>query len=276
MGLFLLSAFGVKGQALNFSVSDNPNITGYEVGSKRAPVAYRQISNNNTASVDLIEIVFASSVQFGNKTVGAAVNQSDSAMGGKMIATDSWVDANNLLHVSLNKSFGVYSAGLTLPANTSNFGIVIFGDIPANTAGGLVLSLVSYQAKFTRPRAMPTSFPAAENGYIYQLMPQGTVGFQSINPVSVTLTFGGPSVPLFTLTSTTANQFSLFGYPTWYGPGINQSSSSGGISPGGATNITVRAEGSTPIPPGVYFGTQLIKDGNSNIAKTVPVDVTVQ
>ncbi len=103
--------------------------------------------------------------------------------------------------------------------------------------------------------------------------PISSIGLQiNVSSVDVTVT-AGSSIKAFDLLSTGATQFTLYGYPTSYGPGINWSVSSGGISNGQSYPVYIQVNSN--IPAGVYTGTGIIQNGTGQ-QLTVPVKVTVQ
>lgn len=97
------------------------------------------------------------------------------------------------------------------------------------------------------------------------------IGF--VNPGSINLTIpAGSSQFAYQLTSISALQFSL-GYPTSYGPGINSNPSSGGISPGQSTNVTIQVNSN--ITPGLYSGFQRVTAGAAYPYALVPFTINV-
>lgn len=95
----------------------------------------------------------------------------------------------------------------------------------------------------------------------------------SVNTNSVNVAINsGSSQKAFDIISTGSTQFSLPGYPTSYGAGINWSVSSGGISSG--QSVSVNIEVNNGVNPGTYTGTAIVRDGNNNDI-TFPVSVTV-
>lgn len=109
----------------------------------------------------------------------------------------------------------------------------------------------------------PTSTPAPTT--------MEAVGF--VSPGSINLTIpAGSSQFAYQLTSVSASQFSL-GYPTTYGPGINSSPSSGGISPGQSTNVTIQVNSN--ITPGLYSGFQRVSAGPTYPYALIPFTINV-
>lgn len=82
----------------------------------------------------------------------------------------------------------------------------------------------------------------------------------------------GSSAKAFDLKSTGATGFTLRGYPTSYGPGINWSVASGGIRNGQSIDVEVQVNDG--INPGVYTGTGIVQN-QSGQQVTIPVKVTV-
>jgi hypothetical protein len=198
LAMFFVFVPSAGAQTLSFAVTDNSNIGGYEVGSKRAPVAYRKIMNPNPEAVELMELTFATSVPLDPSTVGATVTDFTSSTGyaGKIISSGSYVDGDGL-HVSFRRAFGFYARGVTVPSNFYQLHIVVYADIPANASGNLRLSLTGYKAKYLRRHVTPASFSTSETGYAYTMAPVGTVGFQNIDPVNVLVLHGGLPTALY-------------------------------------------------------------------------------
>lgn len=95
----------------------------------------------------------------------------------------------------------------------------------------------------------------------------------SISPSSVNVTgTAGSIVKVFDLTSTGANGFQFYGYPTSYGPGINWYPQSGGIIAGSTTPISV--EIINTVPAGTYLGTGTLMNLQGQ-QMSIPVTINV-
>ena len=68
--------------------------------------------------------------------------------------------------------------------------------------------------------------------------------------------------------------FSVYGYPTNYGPGINPIPASGGSENGDVVLFAV--EVIATVPPGTYTGAFLIKDLSGNVLGEIPIKVIVR
>lgn len=274
--VLLFDAGQVQSQTLGIGLVDDNGILGYEAGSKRAPLAMRDIWNNTTQSIDLTELVFDTSLAVDPATMGATVSDESSPYRGKLVSTRCWRAVDGL-HIGFDRGFGLNTRGFTIPAGTPGIRIVVFGDIPGPVSEKVALSLKSYVAKYTRQRALPESFAKNDVGQIYRIVPVGSVGFQHIDPISLTLAYQGPEVHAFTITSTTSTGWSTWGTPTWYGRGINFVSTSGGLLPGSSYSMMLKVYDPSPPPPGVYLGSQrIIGYPNTGMCITVPIDVTIQ
>src|SRR3989344_3180918 len=119
------------------------------------------------------------------------------------------------------------------------------------------------------PTAMPTRTPT--------ITPTATpipggIGL-TIVPQSVSVTIAhGAITKVLDLTSVNQNQFTMYGYPTSFGPGINWSPAGGGIQVGSTIPISIFVSGTTLV--GTYQGTGVVKNG-SNQQITFPVTVHV-
>ncbi len=103
--------------------------------------------------------------------------------------------------------------------------------------------------------------------------PASAMGFTfSADSVNITAKNNGPSVNVFTFTSTGSTSFSFPGYPTSKGPGINWGMSSGGISSGNTYTQSINVINTAP---GTYTGTGIFRDDTSGAEKQIPVSVTV-
>jgi hypothetical protein len=280
-GPTIADALMVEGQQLIFAVSDSTQVGGYEVGSKQAPIAQRAVTNLNQNGVELTEMAFQSTQPLDPNTVGVALMSDSAAHGhrGLILWSRTYIGTDGLYHVSFNRGFGPQSAGLYLPPNTNALQLVFFCDIPLTSINGMGWILRKYETKPWKRKVLPQMFDAnVEVAPSYTMEPVGTVGLIApTNGVTVTLSYGGPAVPFFTVTSTTATtMYRLVSSPTWWGPGIDPSAMSAPISPGGSVPIDIRAQGMVFIPPGKYFGTQLIQADFNGATLTVPVTVIVQ
>lgn len=82
----------------------------------------------------------------------------------------------------------------------------------------------------------------------------------------------GESKQALTITSTGASGISMYGYPTSYGPGINWSISSAGLTKGRSIDISIEAINT--VPPGTYKGKAIVISYPSN-KKQVIGDIEV-
>lgn len=82
----------------------------------------------------------------------------------------------------------------------------------------------------------------------------------------------GKSAKAFDIISTGTTQFSITGYPTSYGPGINWLETSGGMSKGQTIAINIKVNDG--ITPGIYTGNAVV-DGLNSSRITIPVKITV-
>lgn len=95
----------------------------------------------------------------------------------------------------------------------------------------------------------------------------------STSSVSITMNRGETKQNVFSFASTGATQFSLYGYPTSYGPGINTNPSSGGMTVSSTINVSLQVNSN--VPAGTYTGTQKLIFNPGNIEKNVQFTVTV-
>lgn len=95
----------------------------------------------------------------------------------------------------------------------------------------------------------------------------------SNDSVNVTVARGQRLTNVFSFTSIDANQFTLYGYPTSYGPGINSSPSSGGVGVGSTVPVTL--EVISTVPAGVYTGRQRLLFYPGQVEKFVNFTVNV-
>jgi hypothetical protein len=119
-----------------------------------------------------------------------------------------------------------------------------------------------------RPTATPTATPTPTPLAVSML----EVGFADQGPIEVSIV-PGQTVPVFTLTSISATQFGMYGYPTSYGPGINTTPASGGLYPGMSTLISIQAISTVPL--GTYTGFQRVTAGGAYPYALIPVTVHV-
>lgn len=84
----------------------------------------------------------------------------------------------------------------------------------------------------------------------------------------------GSSFEVLNLTSTGADGFTMYGYPTTYGPGINWIPSSGGMVVGRGVPISIQVNQN--VKSGIYTGTAVIKGLSGSAQVTLPVEVTVE
>lgn len=188
-------------------------------------------------------------------------------------------------------NWSVSSAGL-ITGRSITVNVQVNSTVPAGTHKGNAI-IISYPSgkrhtipdievtieKATGNPVVPTSTPNPTSGS--NPLPtagstatpaQPQIGLQ-INTSSVDLTIeDGKSAKVFDITSIGASGFSLYGYPTSYGPGINWSVSSGGITSGNSTPVSIQVN--SGINPGTYSGTGIVKDQNG-MQISVPVKVTV-
>lgn len=111
------------------------------------------------------------------------------------------------------------------------------------------------------PSPLPVSSPGVDIGLKI-----------SVDSVSFNV-LPGSTVKVFDLTSTKANGFTLFGYPTEYGPGINWLPSSGGIKVGETVGINIQVDSKMPV--GSYKGRAVVKSLPGEQQLIIPVEVTV-
>lgn len=64
-----------------------------------------------------------------------------------------------------------------------------------------------------------------------------------------------------------------YGYPTSYGPGINTTPASGGLTFGSSVQIYI--EVNLNVPAGTYSGTQTVKNSQNNAGVIIPVTIKV-
>lgn len=112
-----------------------------------------------------------------------------------------------------------------------------------------------------KPVSQPTSTP----------LPAGAT--VSTNSVSITMNRGETKNNVFSFTSTGATQFTLYGYPTSYGPGINWNPASGGMVSGQTVNVSLIINSNVPV--GTYTGTGILKFEPGAIEKSVAFTITV-
>lgn len=120
----------------------------------------------------------------------------------------------------------------------------------------------------TRPTATPTATPTPTPSAISMT----ELGFTEQGPIEVSIV-PGQTVPVFTLTSVSASQFGMYGYPTSYGPGINITPASGGLFPGMSTLISIQVTSTVPL--GTYNGLQRVTAGGTYPYALIPVTVHV-
>lgn len=120
----------------------------------------------------------------------------------------------------------------------------------------------------TTPNSAPTSALTP--------VPTSTPLGATVSTKSVTLTMnrGETKSNVFSFTSTGATGFTLYGYPTSYGPGINWNPSSGGMGVGSTTQASLSVNANVPV--GTYTGTGRIQFTPSNAETTIAFTVTVQ
>ncbi len=190
-------------------------------------------------------------------------------------------------------NWNISSAGLTA-GRSIEIKVQVNNNIPAGTYKGSAI-IISYpsQKRYTIPnievtvQKETTTNPTPTSGSNSDTTPTPTSGgTTSPTPTPAQAPFGlqasassvnltieeGKSTKAFDITSTGATQFSLYGYPTNYGPGINWSVSSGGISNG--QSVPVEISVNSGINPGTYSGNAIVKD-QSGAQISIPVKVTV-
>lgn len=91
--------------------------------------------------------------------------------------------------------------------------------------------------------------------------------------VTISINRGETKKNIFSFTSTGATGFTLYGYPTTFGAGINWNPSSGGMSNGQTVNADLSI--SSDVPVGTYTGVGLVKLSPSNTQKEISFSVTV-
>lgn len=185
-------------------------------------------------------------------------------------------------------NWSVSSAGLMVGGSVP-ISMQVTGNVPAGTYKGsaIIISLPSNK-RYTIPNievtvekatSVSTPVPTSGSGSGTNPTPtvttaptQASLGLQ-VSASSVDLTIeDGKSAKAFDITSTGATGFSLYGYPTEYGAGINWSVSSGGITPGSSVPVSVQVN--SGINPGTYSGTAIIKN-QSGVQISIPVKITV-
>lgn len=122
------------------------------------------------------------------------------------------------------------------------------------------------------PTARPTTTPTATPTPTPSAVSMSELGFTDQGPIEVSIV-PGQTVPVFTLTSVSASQFGMYGYPTSYGPGINTTPASGGLFPGMSTLISIQAISTVPL--GTYTGFQRVTAGGAYPYALIPVTVHV-
>lgn len=122
------------------------------------------------------------------------------------------------------------------------------------------------------PTARPTATPTATPTPTPLAVSMSELGFTDQGPIEVSI-LPGQTVPVFTLTSISATQFGMYGYPTSYGPGINTTPASGGLYPGMSTLISIQAISTVPL--GTYTGFQRVTAGGAYPYALIPVTVHV-
>lgn len=120
--------------------------------------------------------------------------------------------------------------------------------------------------------AAPTNAPTASATATPTPVPLGAT--VSTRNVTITMNRGETKSNVFSFTSTGANGFTLYGYPTTYGPGINWNPSSGGMSVGNTMQASLSVNANVPV--GTYTGTGRIQFTPSNAETTIAFSVTVQ
>lgn len=135
-----------------------------------------------------------------------------------------------------------------------------FGTVPTPTT---IVTNTPY------PTATPTNTPTPTPTPV----PFDQIGLMpNVESVEITVARGGASTYAYELTSTGASQFNLYGYPTQYGPGINNNVGSGGI---GSYPVTIRISANTNVPLGTYTGNQKVKGNDYTLYSILPITVHV-
>lgn len=193
---------------------------------------------------------------------GPGINWSISSTG---LVTGKSIDIN--IKVNSNIPEGSY---------TGNVEIISY---PTNTRQKIGEVTVKVEKKI-EPTAAPTSTqpsstPVPGTAATPTPTPSPAQSGANVNTssVSITLNRGETKQNVFSFTSTGATQFSLYGYPTGYGPGINASPSSGGMVVGSTMNISLQVNSN--VPAGTYSGNQKLIFNPGNVEKNVQFTVTV-
>lgn len=271
----LFTSIAFAQPALYFAESGGyGNTYAYEVGSLRAPMASYSINHSYAdGSLYLMSMTFQQigtydgpdlNLEIGNETYGASKYM------GQIISSSQLRTGENYTVRLKGKRFGYLM-------DQNNYDFVLSADIHATKyrGGTIGFRLIGY-------RVMDLD----GNVYDHSVVPSGILPFNIVRKGSngfaplpadtfVTLNAGGESVSAFALQSVSADSFSLMGYPTYFGPGLNTNMSSGGMNVGSAMKISYSANAN--VPAGIYSGAQVVQDGNSDlrIARTSRVTVTV-
>lgn len=117
------------------------------------------------------------------------------------------------------------------------------------------------------PTPLPTQVPTPTPNII------PPIGLK-VDNTSVNLTIARGSQALaYNITSTGADGFTNYGYPTSYGPGINTNPASGGLTVG--MSVPVYIQVIPTVPSGTYSGTQIVKNLSNTGGLIIPVTITV-
>lgn len=119
--------------------------------------------------------------------------------------------------------------------------------------------------------SVPTATPTQTPTRTPTPLPQ-QIGL-SISPLTVNVSITrGTTLKVLDLTSINQSQFTMYGYPTSFGPGINWTPAGGGMQVGSTIPISIYVSSTTPV--GVYSGTGVVKNAN-NVQISFPVTVNV-
>lgn len=246
------------------------NIYAYEAGSVRAEMSWYSMHRTfgSPSFFHIRSMTFEKIGTYSGPEVPLTIGDktfSSSPFKGQIISGEQFVEGNH------------YTVFLTggkkgYPVNQgTNLEFSLTTDIPIGYDGqSLGFTLVGYEVVQTngfRYSWTTTSQPILP----FNIAPAGSSGLAPIpQDLSLTVARGG-AVSAFLLQSISASQFSIFGYPTWYGVGIN-SSGSGGMTPGSTFQIQCHANSNVPV--GQYVGSYTIA-GENRIARTSRATVTV-